>query len=89
VRGMGLLAGVELVEDRASRRPADALGAAFTEQCERNGLSINLFRGRAGGAANCVRMAPPLTISEDEIDLAVTIMDEALTAVTDRQAAPA
>jgi 4-aminobutyrate aminotransferase-like enzyme len=34
-------------------------------------------------------MAPPLTISEDEIDLAVTIMDEALTTVTDRQAAPA
>jgi 2,2-dialkylglycine decarboxylase (pyruvate) len=89
VRGMGLLAGVELVEDRGSRRPADALGAAFTEECERSGLSINLVRGRAGGAANCVRMAPPLTISDDEIDLAVTIMDEALTTVTDRQAAPA
>jgi 2,2-dialkylglycine decarboxylase (pyruvate) len=82
VRGMGLLTAIELVEDRDSRAPADALGAAFTDECERCGLSVNLVRGRAGGAANCVRMAPPLTISEDEIDLAVTIMDEALTTVT-------
>src|ERR671922_129456 len=79
VRGIGLLTGIELVEDRDSRRPANELGAAFTDECERCGLSINIVRGRAGGAANCVRMAPPLTIAEDEIDLAVTIMDEALT----------
>lgn len=81
VRGLGLLTAIELVEDRDSRRPADALGAAFTDECERCGLSVNLVRGRTGGAANCVRMAPPLTISEDEIDLAVTIMDDALTTV--------
>jgi 2,2-dialkylglycine decarboxylase (pyruvate) len=81
VRGRGLLVGIELVEDRESRAPADALGSAFTEECERCGLSINLVRGRTGGAANCVRMAPPLTISDGEIDLAVTIMDEALTTV--------
>ncbi len=36
---------------------------------------------RAGSSANCFRMAPPLTISEDEIDLAVEILDESLTAV--------
>jgi 2,2-dialkylglycine decarboxylase (pyruvate) len=89
VRGMGLLAAIELVEDRDSRRPADALGAAFTDECQHRGLSVNLVRGRAGGAANCVRMAPPLTISENEIDLAVTIMDQALTTVTHRQPATA
>jgi 4-aminobutyrate aminotransferase-like enzyme len=32
-------------------------------------------------------MAPPLTVSEDEIDLAVTILDEALSTVVDRRAA--
>jgi 2,2-dialkylglycine decarboxylase (pyruvate) len=85
VRGMGLLTAIELVEDRDSRRPAHDLGAAFTEECERCGLSVNLVRGRTGGAANCVRMAPPLTISEDEVDLAVTIMDEALTTVGRRE----
>ena len=51
VRGMGLLTAIELVEDRDSRRPALALGADFTDECERCGLSVNLVRGRAGGAA--------------------------------------
>jgi 2,2-dialkylglycine decarboxylase (pyruvate) len=67
VRGRGLLVGLELVEDRESRRPADALGAAVTAECLRRGLSMNIVR--AGSGANCFRMAPPLTISEDEIDL--------------------
>jgi len=79
VRGRGLLVGLELVEDRESRRPADALGAAVTAECLRRSLSMNIVR--AGSGANCFRMAPPLTISEDEIDLAVEILDSSLKAV--------
>jgi len=79
VRGRGLLAGLELVEDRENRRPADALGEAVTAECLRRGLSMNIVR--AGSGANCFRMAPPLTISEDEIDLAVEILDASLKAV--------
>ena len=79
VRGRGLLVGLELVEDRESRRPADALGAAVTADCLRRGLSMNIVR--AGSGANCFRMAPPLTISEDEIDLALEILDSSLKAV--------
>lgn len=79
VRGRGLLVGLELVEDRESRRPADALGAAVTAECLRRGLSMNIVR--AGSSANCFRMAPPLTITRDEIDFAVEILDESLTAV--------
>ena len=81
VRGMGLLQGIELVEDRDSRRPAEALGLALTEECERRGLSINLVRGGTGGAANCLRMAPSLTVTDDEIDLAAEILDSSLAAV--------
>ena len=79
VRGRGLLVGLELVEDRESRRPADALGAAVTAECLRRGLSMNIVR--AGSGANCFRMAPPLTISGDDIDLAVEILDSSLKAV--------
>jgi 2,2-dialkylglycine decarboxylase (pyruvate) len=78
---MGLLLGVELVEDRDSRRPAEALGVAVSEECERRGLSINLVRGGTGGAANCLRIAPPLAVSDDEIDLAAEILGTSLTAV--------
>jgi 2,2-dialkylglycine decarboxylase (pyruvate) len=81
VRGIGLLCGIELVEDRDSRRPAEALGPALTDECDARGLSINLVRGGSGGAPNCIRMAPPLTISDDEIDQAAEIMDASLTAL--------
>jgi 2,2-dialkylglycine decarboxylase (pyruvate) len=81
VRGMGLLCGIELVEDRDTRVPAEALGLALTDECERRGLSINLVRGAAGGSANCIRMAPPLTISDDEVDLAAEILDASLSAL--------
>ncbi len=79
VRGRGLLVGLELVEERESCRPANALGAAVTGECLRRGLSMNIVR--AGSSANCFRMAPPLTITRDEIDLAVEILDASLTAV--------
>jgi 2,2-dialkylglycine decarboxylase (pyruvate) len=82
VRGRGLLVGLELVEDRATREPANALGAAVTAECLERGLSMNIVR--AGSSANCFRMAPPLSITEDEIDLAVSILDESLAAVLAR-----
>jgi 2,2-dialkylglycine decarboxylase (pyruvate) len=78
VRGRGLLVGLELVHDRESRRPAEELGRAVTEECLRRGLSMNIVRG--GSGANCFRMAPPLTISQREIDLAVEILDASLRA---------
>jgi 2,2-dialkylglycine decarboxylase (pyruvate) len=79
VRGRGLLVGLELVEDREGRRPADALGAAVTAECLRRGLSMNIVR--AGTSANCFRMAPPLTITDDEIDRAMEILDLSLQAM--------
>lgn len=81
VRGMGLLWGVELVHDRTSRQPADKLGAELTDECQRCGLSINLVRGQAYEMTSCLRIAPPVTITEDEIDRATEILDESLTKV--------
>jgi len=79
VRGRGLLVGMELVEDRDAKEPANALGAAMTQECFERGLSMNIVR--SGGSANCLRLAPPLIISAQEIDLAVEIMDASLRAV--------
>lgn len=85
VRGRGLLVGLELVEDRDTRAPADELGAEVTRECFDRGLSMNIVR--AGTNANCFRIAPPLTVTEEEIDLAVEIMDAALKAVREPTAA--
>jgi 2,2-dialkylglycine decarboxylase (pyruvate) len=77
VRGMGLLWGVELVTDRAAKTPATEQGRALTDACYSCGLSLNITKGRAGGAA-CLRIAPPLTVTEEEIDTGTEIMDDAL-----------
>lgn len=80
VRGKGLLVGIELVEDRETKKPADALGVAVSDECLRRGLSMNIVRSTSG-MLNCFRMAPPLSITEDEIDTAIQIIDESLAAV--------
>src|SRR5947208_3354407 len=87
VRGKGLLVGVELVEDRTTKEPADALGVAVGDECLRRGLSMNIVRS-TGGMLNCFRMAPPLSITESEIDIALGIIDDALTAVLDFRSRP-
>jgi 2,2-dialkylglycine decarboxylase (pyruvate) len=76
VRGEGLLLGVELVKDRQSRVPNHALGALTTTKCYEKGLSMNIRRRPERGSV--WRIAPPLTVSLEEIDRATAILDEAL-----------
>jgi 2,2-dialkylglycine decarboxylase (pyruvate) len=77
VRGMGLLRGIELVKDRESREPWHELGALTTERCLALGLSMNIRRRPERGSV--WRIAPPLTVAREDIDLAMTIFDRALT----------
>lgn len=77
VRGMGLLRGIELVKDRESREPHHELGALTTERCLQLGLSMNIRRRPERGSV--WRIAPPLTVERADIDLAMTIFDQALT----------
>jgi 2,2-dialkylglycine decarboxylase (pyruvate) len=76
VRGRGLLLGVELVVDRQRREPARDLGFAVSERALELGASLNIGR-RA--MANIFRIAPPLTVTREQIDTAVAIFDQALT----------
>lgn len=86
VRGLGLLLGVELVQDRATREPYHALGALTTQRCFELGLSMNIRRRPERGSV--WRIAPPLTVSNEEIDRAVAILDQALTESLDQIAKP-
>ena len=76
VRGQGLLLGVELVEDREGRVPHHKLGAKTTERCLELGLSMNIRRRPERGSV--WRIAPPLTVTTEEIDTATAILDQAL-----------
>ncbi|MCG3176153.1 MAG: Acetylornithine aminotransferase [Candidatus Omnitrophica bacterium] len=62
VRGMGLMAGVELTVD----------GKAVYEACLEKGLLINCTQG------NVLRVMPPLVVRDKEIDRAISILEEAI-----------
>jgi acetylornithine/N-succinyldiaminopimelate aminotransferase len=67
VRGKGLLMALEFASPEATRR--------FVSRCFEGGLILNW-------TLHCdtvVRLAPPLTITEDEIRQANAVLDEALT----------
>ena len=81
VRGRGLLQGVELVEDKASKTPADALGNAVTTACLERGLHMNIVQ--LPGMGGIFRIAPPLTISEDDLHGGVDLLEASLKAVLD------
>ncbi|WP_285295803.1 aspartate aminotransferase family protein [Aureimonas altamirensis] len=79
VRGRGLLLGLEIVTDRHSRAPGFELGAAIMDEAMRRGLSMNIVK--LPGMGGVFRIAPPLTVSEEEIDLGIEIMSNAIGAV--------
>ncbi|MEU2561520.1 aspartate aminotransferase family protein [Streptomyces longispororuber] len=76
IRGRGLLAGLELVADRATKRGSDALGALVTRRCFELGLHMNIVQ--LPGMGGVLRMAPPLTATEDELSLGLSILDTAV-----------
>lgn len=79
VRGRGLLLGIEIVENRTTRRAAPDLGAAITRECMRLGLSMNIVQ--LPGMGGVFRIAPPLTVSDEEIDLGVELLGRAIETV--------
>lgn len=84
VRGLGPMLLAELVTDRASKTPAAAETLAVTAEALRRGVVCM----RAGILANGIRLLPPLTISDAQIDEGMAVIGEALRVVA-RQALPA
>ena len=76
IRGQGLLFGIDLVKDRETREPHLALGDVTTQRCMELGLSMNIKRRPERGAV--WRIAPPLTVTVEELDRGTEILDQAL-----------
>ena len=76
VRGKGLLLGMEIVTDRQSKEPAPELGARITNRCLDLGLSMNIVQ--LPGMGGVFRIAPPLTVSDSEIDVGLELLEKAI-----------
>jgi 4-aminobutyrate aminotransferase-like enzyme len=74
VRGLGLMIGVEIVNDRASREPAPQLTKRVQQAMRERGVLVSIT-----GVHGCVlRITPPLVISESQVGMALETLDSAL-----------
>jgi 4-aminobutyrate aminotransferase/(S)-3-amino-2-methylpropionate transaminase len=79
-RGIGLMAGVELVTDRKTKKPAKEKRNQILDECLKNGLIII----GAGPYKNVIRFLPPLNINEDLLSKGLNIFENAIKAVSER-----
>ena len=75
VRGLGLMIGIELVRDQATRQRAPELRDRVVELAFERGLLI------LGAGENSVRLCPPLVVTREQCDFAVETLEECLQAV--------
>jgi 4-aminobutyrate aminotransferase len=72
VRGRGLMVGVELVKDRATREPSSELLQELVQRAFRQGLLL------LGAGKSTLRLAPPLVVDETDVDTALHMIDDCL-----------
>jgi alanine-glyoxylate transaminase/(R)-3-amino-2-methylpropionate-pyruvate transaminase len=74
VRGMGLMLGIELVQDRETKAPASAETLDVLEMCREQGVLL----GKGGLSGNVLRIKPPMCITAADADFALDVLDRAL-----------
>jgi 4-aminobutyrate aminotransferase len=72
VRGRGLMIGIEIVEDKRTRKQAGAMRDRIVDLAFERGLLL------LGCGENTIRLCPPLIVSQDETDVALDILEECL-----------
>ena len=74
VRGLGAMLAIELVHDRETKQPAPELATSIVEAAADRGLLLL----KAGIYSNCIRVLSPLLISDEELDEALAVWEEAI-----------
>ena len=67
---------MEIVKDRKTKEPDVELGHQISQRCLELGLSMNIVRVKGFGGV--FRIAPPLTVSREEIDIGISILDQSI-----------
>src|SRR5579871_2498692 len=73
VRGKGLMLGIELVKDRATKEPAKSECAQVLETCKDLGLIV----GKGGLNGSVIRFAPPMCVTQADADFMLEAFDAA------------
>ncbi len=87
VRGLGLMAAVELVQDQRSKAPypVDAhMAQAVQAEALGRGLVVYASGGQVDGAGDLVMVGPPLVVDRAQIEEIVSILGDTISALTRR-----
>jgi 4-aminobutyrate aminotransferase-like enzyme len=79
VRGRALVQGLEIVEPDDGFSPSKEL----TRKIVFNAAERGLLLGKVGIFGNVIRIAPPLVIKKEEIDLAMEILEQSIALALD------
>jgi alanine-glyoxylate transaminase/(R)-3-amino-2-methylpropionate-pyruvate transaminase len=77
VRGKGLMLGIELVKDRATKVPA----SPECQQVLENARELGLLIGKGGLWGQTIRFAPPMCITQADADFLLAVLDESFSAL--------
>lgn len=77
VRGLGLMIGLELVVDKASKRPSPLHASAISQYCRDNCFLLG-HRPSGAVSGNVIRILPPLILNRNVADEALAIFEAAL-----------
>ena len=77
VRGKGLMLGIELVKDRATKEPAKAECAQILETCKEMGLLL----GKGGLHGQTIRFSPPMCVTEADAKFLLDVLERAFSAL--------
>lgn len=82
VRGKGLLVGIELVSDKATKEPLEAdLVNKIIMGCKQKGLIIGKNGATVAGFNNVLTLAPPLNIEEVDLNFIIKTLTEEINAI--------
>ncbi|KAL1961444.1 hypothetical protein VTO42DRAFT_172 [Malbranchea cinnamomea] len=82
VRGRGLLLGIEVISDPTTKASGSALGHSVAQRALSRGLSCNIVT--FPGMGDVFRIAPPVTVTAEEIEQGLQILDEAFAYALDK-----
>jgi 4-aminobutyrate aminotransferase len=72
VRGLGLMIGMEIVQDKKSRRPGVAEREFILNEACKNGVIL------IGAGRSVIRFCPPLTITKQQVEHSMDVLEAAI-----------
>lgn len=79
IRGKGLLLGIELVKDKITKTPIDSEKSnGIVKMCKEKGLLVGKNSDTVSGYDNVIQLAPPLSITIDDLDFIINTLKESI-----------